>query len=423
MELIASPTSPDAAKRDPRVLDSPNRRAGASPGVNIAPGSDDDGWIVPPPVVLQDGTAIQLYKDGEALHAAYNAIANAERRICLEVYIFADDDTGKAFADLLIKKAQQGLFVYVIYDSFGSMQSNRQMFRDMQRFGVRMRQFHPIRPWECQYGWRPANRDHRKLLVVDDQLAGMGGLNVGREYAGSWVIDVGSQPTDFWRDNAIGIRGPGAMQLLKSFARMWKYATSAGPITRAEYTYNLNGADGELGLLASVPTMNSPLRPFLLGLLNGAKRNIDMTMAYFAPDDDLTNSLIRAAKRGVKVRLMLPARSDVKILLTAARSFYECLMDVGVEIYERQSVVLHAKTMCIDHETTIVGSANLDHRSVELNCELSAIIRNKELGRQMRDLFENDICYAIRVDRKKWRHRPWRDRLGQWCVSRFRYLL
>jgi cardiolipin synthase len=416
--------TPDPAAKDPRVLDSTNRAAGASPGVNIAPGSDDDGWVVPPPVQLSDGTTIQLFKDGEALHAAYNAIANAERRICLEVYIFADDDTGRAFSELLSKKAQQGLFVYVIYDSFGSMQSNRKMFDDMRRFGVRLREFHPIRPWDCQYGWRPFNRDHRKLLLVDDQIAGMGGLNVGREYAGSWVIDTGSgASTDFWRDNAIGIQGPGAQHFLKSFARTWKYTTSGGPIHRTEFTHNLNGELGDLGVLASVPTMNSPLRPLFHGLLDGAKKSIDLTMAYFAPGDELINALIRAARRNVKVRLMFPARSDVKLLITAAQSFYECLMDVGVEIYERQAVVLHAKTMCIVEKITVIGSANLDHRSVEFNCELSAIVRNEIFGRQMRDLFENDICFAKRISPKQWRHRPWRDRCGQWCVSRLRYLL
>ena len=169
--------------------------------------------------------------------------------------------------------------------------------------------------------------------------------------------------------------------------------------------------------------MDSPLRPFLCSLLNDAKTHIDMTMAYFAPDDDLVGALIRAAKRGVKVRLMLPGKSDVRLLLIAARWFYECLMDVGVEIYERQSVVLHAKTMCIDRSVTVVGSTNLDHRSVELNCELSSIIRNRVFGQQMRELFENDICYAKRIQPENWRHRPWRDKLGQWFVSRLRYLI
>jgi cardiolipin synthase A/B len=419
---IALPRQDAPADVDPRLLDSPEGPAGTSPGINISPGSDDDGWIVPPPVKFADGSLVQLYKDGEALHAAYDAIKSAKRRICLEVYIFASDDTGRAFAELLAAKAQEGVFVYVIYDSVGCLHSDRRMFEDMRRAGVRLAEFHPIRPWESQYSWRPINRDHRKLLVVDDELGGLGGLNVGREYAGSWVIESKHQDdSELWRDNAIGIRGPAVRQLTRSFARTWKYIASGGPIRRTEFSYELE--DGSIGLLASVPTVDSPLRPFLCNLLSDARKTIDMTMAYFAPDDELVSELIRAARRGVHVRLMLPSRSDIKLLIIAAHSFYERLMDAGIEIYERQAVVLHAKTMCIDDRVSLIGSANLDHRSVEFNLEISAIIRNEQFGQQMRTLFENDMRYAKRIDPAAWRRRPMWDRFWQWAVFRARYLL
>lgn len=422
--------------------------AGMAPGINLVPGSDDDGWIVPEPVTLDDGTSVQLYKDGEALHAAYEAIAQAKRRICLESYIFASDDTGRAFADLLSKKASEGVRTYVIYDSFGSISSDRQMFRDMKRAGVTIGQFNPIRPWECRFSWRPFNRDHRKLLVIDDEIAGMGGLNVGAEYAGSWVVNgaagavgglLGSgagtksshnhqNPCDFWRDNAIGLRGPTARYFLRSFARTWHYITHGGRIRTAEFDYNLDaicqpGNAKEMAILASVPTMSSPLRPVLHSLFANAKTSIQMTMAYFAPDDDLIDALCRAAKRGVKVQLMLPARTDVRLLTIAARSFYEKLMTNGVEIYERQTVVLHAKTMTIDHKLTVIGSTNLDYRSIEYNLELSSLIRSEEFGAQMNRLFKNDMHFAKRISLKEWRKRPTSDRFIQWAVSRARYLL
>src|SRR5205085_1150575 len=124
-------------------------------GINICPGSEDDGWVMPPPVRLNDGTRLQLYKDGEALRAAYEAIRDARELVCLEVYIFASDGTGRAFADLLCEKARQGVRVYVICDSFGSFHSDKQMFREMRRAGVRLREFHPLAPWKCRYSWRP----------------------------------------------------------------------------------------------------------------------------------------------------------------------------------------------------------------------------------------------------------------------------
>jgi cardiolipin synthase len=400
---------------------------GTSTGLNISPGSDDDGWTVPPPVYLSDGTRLQLYKDGEALHAAYEAIKHAKKRICLEVYIFADDDTGRAFAELLCEKAQQGVRVYCIYDSIGShgvshlWRRTAELFMKMRRSGVRLAEFHPLRPWEGRFGWRPVNRDHRKLLHIDDDISGLGGLNVGGEYAGSWVVPSKAQECDLWRDNAMGIVGPASRYLLQSFAQTWRYIHNGGPAKRAQFHHPL--ADGEFGLLASTPAMHSEVTDRVRDLLRKARHSIEMTMAYFAPPDELIEVLVKAAKRGVRVRLMLPGRGDVKLLLTAARSFYEVLLPAGVEIYERQYVILHAKTMCIDKEYTVIGSTNLDYRSIEYNLELSALVRSKEFGQQMHTLFENDVRYAKRISLKAWRKRTVLDRMAQWAVKRARYLL
>ena len=443
---------------------------GTSTGVNIEPGSDDDGWIVPDPVPLADGSVVQLYKDGEALHAAYEAMKAARTRICLEMYIFASDATGRAFADLLCEKARQGVRVYVIYDSFGSIATDPRMFEQMRKAGVKVQEFHPFWPWEGKFSWRPVNRDHRKLLVIDNNVAGLGGLNLAGEYAGSWVVrSASANPCDFWRDNAVGIRGPAAMKFLQSFAKSWYYVTRRGKLRTAEFIYNLDGVcgacewplskkrierekrrkgetetkkgdssfshspvlpfshsidpPGQLGILASVPAVSSPLRPFLNKLFREARRSISLTMAYFAPHDDLIDELCAAAKRGVRVRLMLPGKGDVHALIVAARSFYETLMTAGVHIYERQGVILHAKTMVIDGLISMIGSTNLDYRSIEYNLELSGLVRSLAFGKQMEDLFDNDVRFAKRIMLGKWRHRPRWDRLVQWAVSRARYLL
>lgn len=415
---IPHEAQPEIERVIPRHLEG---REGTSTGLNIAPGSDDDGWLVPPSVVLADGTRVQLYKDGEALHAAFNAIKHAKRRICLEVYIFNSDDTGRAFADLLSQKAREGVEVYVIYDSFGSIRTDPSIFRQMRRAGVRLQEFHPLKPWRCKYSWRPANRDHRKLLIVDDHIAGMGGLNVGAEYAGSWVVPSTTRECDLWRDNAIGLVGPSARLLLKSFINTWHYVARGGRIRRAEFHHPING--GDFGILASVPTLNSPLGPLLNKLLSNAKESIELTMAYFAPPDELIELLCAAAKRNVRVRLMLPARCDVRLLITAARSFYENLMAAGVEIYERQTVILHAKTMLIDRELTVLGSTNLDYRSIEYNCELSALIKSRRFGEQMHELFEHDVKFAKRISLGQCKRTPMVDRFLQWAVMRARYLL
>lgn len=397
--------------------------AGTSSGVNIAPGSDDDGWTVPNPVVLADGTRLQLYKDGEALRAAYEAIRGAKRRICLQVYIWANDDTGRAFAELMSTKAQEGVRCYVIYDSFGSIATDREIFHRMRKAGVNVQEFHPIRPWEGRYSWRPFNRDHRKVLIIDDQAAGLGGLNVGGEYAGSWVVRSKQMQCELWRDNAMGIVGPGARHFLQSFANTWNYVIRGGRIGRAELLHNCRFEEGELGVMASVPAARSRVTPLAHELITGARESIELTMAYFAPPDELIDDLCAAARRGVRVRLMLPAKCDVKLLITAARSFYETLLMAGVEIYERQAVVLHAKSLVVDHERVAIGSTNLDYRSIEYNLEISALVKSKEFGEQVHDLFEHDVRYAKRITSSEWRKRPYLDRFGQWAVNRARYLL
>jgi cardiolipin synthase len=409
---------------------------GTSAGVNIGPGTDDDGWVVPPAVRLSDVTHVQLYKDGEAWHAAFDAMKHARRRICLELYIFASDDTGRAVANLLCHKARAGVRVFVLYDAFGSYYSDPAVFDAMRRAGVHVRQFHPLNPWDCRHNWRPMNRDHRKMLVIDDHLAGLGGMNLGREYAGSWIVKAkvpivrpqagdpaDGNPADSgpWRDNGVGIVGPAASCLLESFARTWRYVRHGGRINRTEFLHDRPGDD--FGLLASAPTVDSPLQPNLIRRISAARRSISLTVAYFAPDDGLVASLCEAADRGVRVRLMLPGRGDVKLLVVAGRSYYELLMSHGVEVYERQNVMLHAKTIVIDGELTIIGSANLDSRSIEYNCELSAAIRSAEFGQQVERLFDNDVRYSHRIDPDQWKHRPTWDRVGQWVVSRARYLL
>jgi len=412
--------------------------AGTAPGINVAPGHDDDGWVVPPPVRLADGSRIQLYKDGEALRAAMEAIAQAKRRICLESYIFASDDTGRAFADLLARKASEGVQVYLIYDSFGSLHSDRSMFKEMRRAGVSIQVFHPVLPWECRFSWRPLNRDHRKLLVIDDHIAGLGGLNIGSEYAGSWVVPPSGTKCEPWRDNGMGIIGPSARIFLRAFAHMWRYITTGGRISKAELVENVRGFDvapaaadekgqvvdvDEIGVIASVPAVHAPLPAFFRRLMSGARRSIELTMAYFAPTDGMIKALCDASRRGVRVRLMLPEWCDVHLLVVAARSFYDRLMDAGVEIYERRGAILHAKSMVIDSRISILGSANLDYRSIEYNCEISAVVHSQEFGKQMSALFEHDVRFAQRINPDQWRHRPLRDRLGQWATNRARYLL
>ena len=430
-------------------------------GVNLFPGSDDDGWERTPPVELPDGSRLFLHKDGEALAAATDAIRAAETRVLVETYILANDQTGRAFCRLLAETARRGVDVRLIYDSLGSVFTDRSWMNEIVEAGGQVREFHPIRPWECRRSWRPWHRDHRKLLIVDDNngqpVAGVGGLNVGTRYAGPWVTRLARfDPATLWRDAGLGITGPAVAQFARCFATTWRYldprnadhvrttvfASNLKPIGREKgHRIGRPGrldademrprghpadvlADGaDLGLLASAPSTSSPLRPVLYRLFRDARRSIHITMAYFAPDETMIRLLKEAAGRGVEVRLMLPHKSDSKVLVVAARSFYEELMDAGVRVYEREGVLLHAKHVVIDGELTVIGSTNLDFRSIETNLESSAVVRSAALGEQMLDLFAHDVAHSRAIDPDSWRQRPYVDRLVQWAVKRARYIL
>lgn len=416
-------------------------------GINVAPGADDDGWHPPPPVQLHDGTRIHLLKDGQALRAAFDAIARAGKRVCGEVYILRDDATGNEFADLFCHVARRGIDVNLIIDAFGSDVAAEKLFPKMKRAGVNVLPFHPHKPWQCKFAWRPWVRDHRKLLVVDDWVGGLGGLNIGDEYAGPWIAGKAACQKWLMRDNAIGVIGPAAQVLLRSFTRTWYYVVRGGPLSRPLLVHNLRVPPnpkgkrigkqkrlsppkripgimlGDFGLFASVPTLASPTRPLLYAIIRNARSSLRMIMAYFAPDDELVDELCNAARRGVKVQLIFGALSDWKIMLIAARSFYARFLAAGIEIYERQGAVLHAKTLTVDDRLSMIGSLNLDYRSIEFNLELSGFIENAEFASQVNALLDHDISFSVRIDADHWHARTTRDRVVQWCVSRLRYLL
>lgn len=212
---------------------------------------------------------------------------------------------------------------------------------------------------------------------------------------------------------------PAAKSLFHAFVATWRYLHTGGRITRCEWIRDFDSYD----VLGTVPMVRSKVRDRFKAMFRSARQSILLTMAYFAPDDGMVNALCSAARRGVAVKLCIPAKSDLPLLTTAARSFYERMLLAGVQIYERQHVILHSKTLVVDECIGVIGSTNLDYRSIEYNCELSIVIRSPEFGEKMRLLFENDVRYSKRIILEQWRHRGIRDRVGQWAVKRARYLL
>lgn len=358
-------------------------------------------------------TAVRLLKNGEtAFPAMFAAIDRAASFIALEMYIVSDDKTGKEFLSHLIEAAKRGVSVRVLVDSWGAWNLRDSFWDELRTAGGMVRWFHPI-----SKGLLPF-RNHRKLLLIDDQIAFTGGLNIADEY----YYGAHAQPP--WRDNVLEISGPETALLKNSFFRMWRIAESPirRLIERLRTIRRKEKRSTSILFLESGP--DNPARPVRRAYRNvvvNAVNSIDLAMGYFYPHGRMLRALRRAVKRGVRVRLMVPLHTDVPIARWAARGLYGRLLRADVEIWEYLPSMMHSK-LAIADDTVIAGSANLDIRSGRFNYELVAIVNDPVLAAQARADFEEDLIHSVRITYDEWRKRPFfqrvKERVSYWLLAR-----
>lgn len=319
------------------------------------------------------------------------AIDQATRSLEMEIYIFAADEAGHAFLEHLIQAAHRGVQIRVLVDSFGSITLSNAFWQPLRAAGGNVRWFNPL-----SLG-RYAFRDHRKLLVCDNSVGFVGGFNISDDYAGDGV-------TQGWRDLGLEIRGSAAAMLSQSFEASWNNADLRQPripqIRRSRSQTAIRGEQCEL--LLSGPGRNSNF--IQRQLLNDLRRaqEVDIMVAYFLPTLRLRHALTRVARRGGRVRMIFAGKSDVAVSQYAARSLYGRLLRAGVEIWEYQPQILHAKIIVID-DIVYVGSSNLDTRSLQINYELMLRIEDTKLAEEARSIIVNDYKHSLRITREGWR--------------------
>jgi cardiolipin synthase len=304
----------------------------------------------------------------------------------------------------------------VLVDAFGSLSLADTFWDDLRDVGGEVRWFRPIRRGLLPF------RNHRKLLLVDDALAVIGGLNIGDEYRNG---KDGEAP---WRDNALEIRGVEVARLRRSFSRMWSRAEQPlrfrFRLRRKEHRIYLTGmvGGGKVRFLESGP--EDPVQPVRRAygrLVGRAARNIDLAMSYFFPPGRLLRAFKRAVRRGARVRLLFPAKADVAIAQWAARGLYGRLLRAGIEVWEYHPAMLHSKLAIID-DTVITGSANLDLRSGKINYELVVAATDPVLAAKARTDFEEDLKAAHPVQQVVWQQRPLfqriAERISYWLLAR-----
>jgi cardiolipin synthase A/B len=370
-----------------------------------------------PPLVL--GNRADLLVDGPAtFKAILKSVRAARDTVNMETYIFADDELGRRLADLFIQKQREGVQVNVVYDAVGSLHTPNTFFKHMRSAGIHVVEFNPLNPLKASRGWRLNDRDHRKLLIIDGKTVFTGGVNVSDVYSSRSFIYHRNKPKLPWRDTEVKIIGPVAHSFQKVFFGDWT-RQGGPPLTKHDYFPHF-GSDGtQLVRAISSDADGGPNRIYitLISVIRNAQQSVHITAAYFAPDPQLLNSLIDAARRGVDVTLILPGHSDFWPVLYTGRAHYEQLLSAGVKIFERQDALLHAKTAVVDGVWSTIGSTNLDWRSLSLNAEVNAVVIGRDFAEQMESLFQSDLRHSKLITLAQWEQRSLPERLKEWFGS------
>jgi cardiolipin synthase A/B len=388
------------------------------------------------------GNAASLLYDGPAFYnSLFGTIGAARDHVNLEFYIIEDDEVGRRFSELLLKKAAEGVSVNLIYDSVGSISTPREFFERLRAGGVRVLEYNPANPLRARAGWRVNNRNHRKVAIVDGRIGYAGGINISDVYAqgsspgrggsfesgsGSRFGSAGSRSAEApgWRDTNVRIEGPAIAQLQKLFLDTWS-KQQGEPLPDRQWFPKMQPAGKHpVRTLASGPDDAAPaIYVSLLSAITYAEKTVHITMAYFVPDEQTMEALALASARGVEVILVLPSYTDFWAVFHAGRSRYSELLDAGVKIYERQKTLLHAKTIVIDGVWSTVGSSNMDWRSFLHNEELNVVVLGSDFGQQMEAMFARDLAESIAIDRETWAGRPLSIRMKEWAARVWEYWL
>ena len=358
---------------------------------------------------LTKGNKVTLLIDGAATYAAmFEAIRGAKNNINLETFILEDDEIGKKFTDLLLQKQAQGVQVNIIYDSMGSITTPESFFQRLRDRGIHVVEFNPVSPLKGHLKWLMMNPDHRKILVVDGKVAIIGGINISKVYSGklSGRKKVKGEPLP-WRDTDVQIEGPAVAEFQKLFIDTW--SKQDGPKLSGQNYYPKMKEDGNnlVRVVGSTPGTDNRITFILyVAAITFAEHSIHLTNAYFVPDKQILKAFTDAVRRGVDVKIILPANTDSQLVLNAARHNYSELLKAGVKIYERRNVVMHAKTAVIDGVWSTVGSTNLDSFSLLSDDEVNAVILSREFAVEMEIMFASDIAQSDQIQRDKWEKRP-----------------
>ena len=356
---------------------------------------------------LYTGNSVRVLQDGAATFPAmFSAIAGAKQFLDLEYYIFQDVQSGgRDLGDLLVQQSHAGVHVRVIYDAVGSLGTPASFYDKLRAGGVQLVEYNPINPLKARTHYSPNDRDHRKILVADDEIGIVGGVNLSTDYesAPSFTPGVAPEATPagshpVWHDTDLEIRGPVVPELSALFREHWS-EQKGPPLTPVSPPPQVAMGRQIVRVIGSSPSkLATRYYTTVLTAIRTAQSGVWMTAAYFVPTYQELRALKRAAQRGIDVRIILPSQSDVPEILAVQRSYYAGMLRAGIKIYERRTGIMHSKTMVVDGVWSLVGSSNFDQRSVLFNDEVDVIVLGSEAADQLRQGMESDMQHAQRID-------------------------
>ncbi|GAA0608706.1 cardiolipin synthase [Virgibacillus siamensis] len=341
-----------------------------------------------------------VLKDGEETFAAIkNQLIHAKQYIHLEYYTLRDDQIGMEIINILVNKSMLGLEVKVIYDGVGSASLSKGVIRKLKAAGVEIACFLPLK--SGLFNQKINFRNHRKIIVVDGEIAFVGGLNIGDEYL-SRDSKIG-----FWRDTHVKLKGEAIRSLHTIFLGDWTYLTNEVLDIKTYPTQPLNKNDlGGVQVLGSGPDANQGIMSELyFNMIVSAKRSLWIATPYFVPNKDIRTALSMAAKKGIDVKLMVPAINDGFLTQYATRSYFGELLDNGIDVYLYQKGFMHQKIMIVDGQFATTGTANVDFRSLNLNFEVNVFLFHTKSVTNLVENFTEDIRHCRKVESETYHNR------------------
>jgi len=335
----------------------------------------------------------ELLVDGDATFASiFEGIEAAENYVLVQFYIIRDDGLGRELQSRLIEKARNGVRVYFIYDEIGSLGLPASYTEKLGDAGVQIRPFHTRKGSGNRFQLN--FRNHRKTVIVDGTVAWIGGHNVGDEYLGK------NETFGHWRDTHARIEGPAVIGAQLAFVEDWRWSTDETLDDLSWTPKRANGGNSDVLVLASGPADEMETASLMYTqAINFATRRIWIASPYFVPDDSIVQALQLAGLRGVDVRILIPEKTDSKLVTYSAYSFFNEISAAGVQFYRYQGGFLHEKVVLIDDDVATVGTANFDNRSFRLNFEITTVIVDADFGHEVEKMFEQDFSESRIMER------------------------